>query len=568
MSATKESTRSSSSLVLMAIAFLGIFVYGLLTALPGTVLPELERHLYLPDDGAASAFLFINAIGAVVAYCVAGPITDRIGKKFTLWVGAGLAAASMFALGLVVTKVPAESARVLVFACSLVLGLGANAIVSAGHALVGDLAQSQRNAALNLLDICFGLGLTTLPLIADRWMGGRGYESIFWLLGGAATALLVIVLTPRFPRPSHPESFPFSEAKDLFRNTSFWLLAIALFMYVGTEVSVGKWIVTFLERDPKLLAASGVDAAVLQRMAPEALTAFFKNDPAGAAAISFALGTLAIFGIALMVGRLISSFFLGVLHVNGLTLLTGGAVLCTAGLALTVTATSPATVRWAILAGGIGMGPIFPTSVGLASVIAPRMPGTAMSWVMGIGFAGLLVIPPAVGIISESVGGKAGDVRTGLLAVLTASIAMLLLHITLSIRDRRRALGVEQPKEANAAGIPLPATSETTMPTWRPNYLAIAGLICAVATLFIQPETSGPGGFGAFTHFPPAGSQIGVEWLKGLLGLAGVILGLLGVGAAKSLRTGRGLAITAMVLGSLFAMANFTQAAIWSGLIK
>jgi fucose permease len=440
MSSAPQRSHSSSYLFLMFVAFFGIFVYGLVTALPGTVLPELERHLFLPSDAAAGTFLFINAIGAVVAYAVSGPLTDRIGKKFTLWVGSALVGVSMLGFGVVVTNVRAESALPLIFGCSLVLGLGANAIVSAGHALVGDLAESKRNAALNLLDICFGLGLTVLPLIADRWLGGTKFSSIFWLLAGASVALLVLVLTPKFPKPSHPESFPASEARDLFRDTSFLLLAVALFMYVGAEVSVGKWVVTFLERDPQLLAAAGVDPSALQRLAPDALTDFFKNDLAGKAVISFALRTLAIFGIALMIGRLISSFLLGVLRVNSLTLLTCGSLLTTIGLAVTVTANSPGAVRWAVLAGGIGMGPIFPTSVGLASVIAPRIPGTAMSWVMGIGFCGLLLIPPSVGFISNAFGGQVGDVRKGLLAVLAAAVIMLLFHILLSLRERHRLL--------------------------------------------------------------------------------------------------------------------------------
>jgi fucose permease len=436
--ATAQRGQSSSYLVLMFVAFFGIFVYGLVTALPGTVLPELERHLFLPNDAVAGNFLLINAIGAVVAYMVSGPLTDRIGKKFTLLVGSVLVGLSMVGFAAIVTNVQPESALILVFACSLLLGVGANAIVSAGHALVGDLAESHRNAALNLLDICFGLGLAVLPLVALQWLRGSPLSSIFWLLAGMSLALLILVLAPRFPQPSHPESFPLHEAGDLFRDASFLLLAIALFMYVGTEVAVGKWVVTFLERDPQLLSAAGVDPVKLSHLTPAGITDFFNNDAAGLAVGSFALKTLSIFGIALMVGRLISSFLLGVIKMNSLTLLTFGSLLTTIGLAVTVTATSPVAIRWAVLAGGIGMGPIFPTSVGLASLIAPRIAGTAMSWVMGIGFAGLLVIPPSVGWISKAVGGDAGNVRKGLLSVLAAAVLMLLLHIALSMRERRR----------------------------------------------------------------------------------------------------------------------------------
>jgi hypothetical protein len=69
------------------------------------------------------------------------------------------------------------------------------------------------------------------------------------------------------------------------------------------------------------------------------------------------------------------------------------------------------------------------------------MAGTAMSLVMGVGFAGLLLIPPAVGYISTAAGGEVGDVRTGLIAVMAASGVMLLLHVLLAWRERRLGLG-------------------------------------------------------------------------------------------------------------------------------
>ena len=82
----------------------------------------------------------------------------------------------------------------------------------------------------------------------------------------------------------------------------------------------------------------------------------------------------------------------------------------------------------------------------------PRMAGTAMSLVMGVGFAGLLLIPPAVGYISTAVGGEGGNVRRGLLAVMAASIVMLLLHMLLAWRERRLTYLREDELEREAAG--------------------------------------------------------------------------------------------------------------------
>src|SRR4030095_10675195 len=103
---------------------------------------------------AVGTFLLINAIGAVLAYLVSGPIIDRLGKKFALLFGAGLGIASMGGFGLTGTRLQAAAALPLIFACSLALGLGANAIVASGHALVVAVAPAWRNATLNLFDIC------------------------------------------------------------------------------------------------------------------------------------------------------------------------------------------------------------------------------------------------------------------------------------------------------------------------------------------------------------------------------------------------------------------------------
>lgn len=438
----------------MLVAFVGIFVYGLLSALPGTVLPTLERNQYLPNDSAVATFLLINAAGAVLAYLLSGPVIDRVGKKFALAGGAALVVVSMVGLALTVSAVSPGAALVLIFGCSLVLGFGANAIVAAGHALVADVAAHWRNSALNLLDICFGLGLAALPLVVQRIQQRGGLGLVFWSLGGISVALLVLILAPRFPKPAHPEASALGGAKELFGKPSFWLLAIALFMYVGTEVSVGKWVVTFMERDARLLAGHGLDPAQLQALAsasPSALSRFFETEPVGQFVANYALTTLSLFAFALLAGRLVSSLLLARARVNSFVLLTAGSLLTTAGLVVSFTAGSPSVVRAGLLAAGFGMGPIFPTSVGLASMMTPRTAGTAISLVMGVGFAGLLLIPPAVGYISAAAGGEAGDVRSGLIAVMAASVAMLLLHIVLTLRKRKLASLGEDELEAKAA---------------------------------------------------------------------------------------------------------------------
>jgi fucose permease len=400
------------------------------------VLPTLERNQFLPNDSAVGTFLLINAVGAVLAYIISGPIIDRIGSKVALLLGALLVIGSMVGLAVIVTTVQASAALILIFVCSFLLGLGANAIVASGHALVAAVTDAWRNSALNLLDICFGLGLASLPLVVQRVQQRGGLSAIFWLLAGLSLILLVLIVISQFPKPAQSHSSASSEAGSLFRNPSFLLLSAALFMYVGAEVSVGKWVVAFIERDPRILASQGMDAMRLSSMSPEALSIFFEKDPLGIGIHGYALGTLSLFAMALLVGRLVSSLLLGVLRVNSFVLMTLGSLLTAVALLFAFTSGSSSSVRLGLIAAGFGMGPAFPTSVGLASVMNPKIAGTAMSSVMGVGFAGLLVIPPAVGYVSSAVGGPAGDVRTGLIAVIAAAVVMFVLHAVLTLRER------------------------------------------------------------------------------------------------------------------------------------
>jgi MFS family permease len=221
-------------------------------------------------------------------------------------------------------------------------------------------------------------------------------------------------------------------------------------MYVGAEVSVLKWVVTFMQRDELILASQGINATDLQelaRVSPEALSNFFETDPLGIGVAGYALRTLTLFAMALLVGRLVSSVALGILRVNSFLLITAGSLITTVSLSIALTASTAGTVRLGLIAAGFGMGPIFPTSVGLASVMMPRIAGTAMSLVMGLGFAGLLVIPPAVGYVSSAVG---GNLRAGLVAIIAAAVLMLALHILLLLRERRRAFLGEDELERDA----------------------------------------------------------------------------------------------------------------------
>jgi fucose permease len=96
---------------LIPAAILAIFVYGLIAAMLGTLLPELSRKYGLtPDQNGGIALA--QAIGLIIASLAVGPLIDNRGKKTGLLLGLGLIAASLF----VVPNSPAGGLKIVFLA--------------------------------------------------------------------------------------------------------------------------------------------------------------------------------------------------------------------------------------------------------------------------------------------------------------------------------------------------------------------------------------------------------------------------------------------------------------------
>src|SRR5580700_9440581 len=81
----------------MLAAIVAIFVYGMIAAMLGTILPELSERFHLsPSQNGTIAFA--QALGLIVASLAAGPLLDNEGKKLGIVLGLGLIAIALFVL--------------------------------------------------------------------------------------------------------------------------------------------------------------------------------------------------------------------------------------------------------------------------------------------------------------------------------------------------------------------------------------------------------------------------------------------------------------------------------------
>ncbi|MBM3785915.1 MAG: MFS transporter [Acidobacteria bacterium] len=372
--------------MLILAAVLAIFVYGMIAAMLGTILPDLSKKFNLSPKENGNIALS-QAIGLMIASLGVGPLIDLQGKKIGLLIGLALIAFSLLAL-------PRSKSFIQVAAFMLVLGLGGGIIVTGANALAYDVSPDKQATTLNLLNLFFGLGGLVTPLVSARILNNDSNKICNFAAAMTVATLAVHAIT-EMPAPSGTVAFQFSKVTDLLSNGSLMILAALLFLYVAAEVGVWNWLA-------RHLIAQGV---------PEknALTIL---------SLGFALG--------LLVGRVAVSPIL--VSVPGTTVLLGAAVLMTVTTYLMLQSSDPKMAGILVFLGGVAMAPVFPTTLAVVGDRFKDMTATAMGVAITCGWLGLVVSSPIIGSVA---GDDPKGLKKALLLLPAASLIMVLVSLAL-----------------------------------------------------------------------------------------------------------------------------------------
>ncbi|KIO26268.1 hypothetical protein M407DRAFT_74726 [Tulasnella calospora MUT 4182] len=241
-----SSSSSKKSLLLYRITLYGImFLEGWSDATAGPLIPVIQRH-YNINFTVVSTLFVTAAIGFALGAIVNVPLTDRYG------LGKASAALQVLAYATIPPALPFP-------------------VMCASYALVGfTMANAQCNvfvsslpgnasSAMGLLHGFYGIGASCAPLVATQ-VGQTGHWSYFYLasLGLALLNLASSVYVFKLKRledlvPPHEnaEEAPLVQGSKygaILRQKQVHLLAAFTMVYVGAEVTIGGWIVTFLEQ--------------------------------------------------------------------------------------------------------------------------------------------------------------------------------------------------------------------------------------------------------------------------------------------------------------------------------
>ena len=182
---------SSNMLILAAV--MAIFVYGMIAAMLGSILPDLSKRFSLsPSQNGTIAMT--QAIGLVIGSLLQGPLIDLEGKKVGLVLGLALIALALISL-------PRSKGYGSIRLYMLVLGIGGGIIVAGANALVNDVKTDNPTALFNGFNTFFGLGGIATPFIAANLLAGNSFRLCNLTAILTVVTLAVHGATP-MPQPS------------------------------------------------------------------------------------------------------------------------------------------------------------------------------------------------------------------------------------------------------------------------------------------------------------------------------------------------------------------------------
>ncbi len=354
-------------------------IYGLFTSR----LPALKAQTGALESDIGLVLLFFGA-GSVAGLLTAGRLLSRFGAKAVL-LPALLGQFAGLALEAFATSLGA------LFALSALIGLftGLNDVAMNAQGLALERRQARPVMGFFHAGYCIGGGLGAL---LGAFFASLGFGLAVNYTTPSIVMVPLILWAIRFVQPDEPRPL------DVPRKKTRWSLPLLLcgllaFLAFESEGACGDWGGLLLLTE--------------------------KGSSEGTAASVYAVFTFCALASRLASDGLRRRFPL-------VPLLCSGVVLGILGFLLLVASTGPGLSLTGVALAGLGVGPVAPMIYSLAGRLPNLSAAQASSVVSILGYTGLLLCPPAFGLIAHHWSYNAIFITvTGLLALLLAGILLL-----------------------------------------------------------------------------------------------------------------------------------------------
>jgi fucose permease len=374
--------------------FLAFLVMGVADAMGP--MSDAVRRDYQVSEVMATLLSFFVFIAFAVFSVPGGLLAARIGKKRLLLLGLGLNAVAVLVPSLVS---PSFS---LLLGCIFVLGIGTSFLQVAGNPIMRDVSTpGSYSRNLSFAQGIKGLGSTASTYLVTAITAVAIFQSMGWrasfplffffMAAGFVSVAVIKVEESKVDKPPN-----IGQNLALLKEPIFFLAVLGLFLYVGAEASMGRFLLPTLE-------GTGIDKETAGTFGP------------------------AMFFLLLTIGRLVGGAVLTIMAPRPFFRLS--ALLGVIGAAAIMSGSKSLALAGVVTAG-IGFANIWPL---LFSITVEERPNRASE------LSGLMCMAIAGGAIVPLVMGKLIDVglhQSRAFLVPTACFAYLLL---LSFRGSRAA---------------------------------------------------------------------------------------------------------------------------------
>ena len=372
--------------MLIFAAILAIFVYGMIAAMLGTILPDLSDRFHLTPTQNGTIAL-VQALGLIIASLGVGPLLDTQGDKVGLILGLACIAVALFFL-------PRATGFRDILLLLFLLGMGGGIVVTGANALANSVSGTQSAVVLNLVNLFFGLGGLATPFIAAN-VFKKSWVRLCYTVASLTVAALIVQAFSKMPPPTGNAQFLLANVGPILGRPILFMLGLFLFLYITCEVGVWNWL-------PRHLIAQGI---------PE----------------SRALNILSLgFALGLLVGRVAISPVLA--HAPAIEVTLGASIAMAITTFLMLQTNKPGLAAALVFLAGLSMAPVFPTTLAITGAVFPRMTGTALGFVITCGWVGLAVSSWIIGAIA---GKDPLRLKKALLLFPASAVLMVILNVAI-----------------------------------------------------------------------------------------------------------------------------------------
>lgn len=251
-----------------------MFISGMLTALPGGLLPVWRYHIE-PNYALIGTYFLLQTAGILAASAIGMPLLRRRGIAFSLSLGCGVACAALLLLAAFSPPAPFYGRMAGLF----LAGLSAGFVNLSGFHAISPAYELHRAATLNLSGVFFGLGCLLCALFLAGTFFVYTVPSLLVLMAvvpGFASALYARAQMPSGPVFQQPS---WRDVLGDFKSPAAILFALLLFFQFGNEGALAGWLALFLT----------------QRLGASPATSLF---------------LLALYFAALLIGRIVAQWLL------------------------------------------------------------------------------------------------------------------------------------------------------------------------------------------------------------------------------------------------------------------